>query len=90
MSAYGTISRPSLLPAGTTFLPREYLLPSGQGMTVFHFSATSGDALDEELLSYVSGVFAAVVEEGRTYPQLDGGGVQGFVSCSIIVVFVEG
>lgn len=73
MSAYGAIKRASEPLVAPKLLPRSYALPKGDNvLTVF---PVRRETVTEELITYLQGVFNAVVEEGRTYPQM---GVQSF------------
>lgn len=66
MSAYGTITRASATDP-STLVPRSLLLPNGAAMTVFPCTRAS---VAPELIEYLAAVFNAVVDEGRTYPQM--------------------
>ncbi|GAA6036864.1 hypothetical protein JCM8097_006320 [Rhodosporidiobolus ruineniae] len=68
MSPYGAISTPQRTTAGP-LLPRSYpLAKPGAALTVF---PVRRDTVPNELVEYLAGVFNDVVEEGRTYPQID-------------------
>jgi len=66
MSAYGTIVRASATDP-STLVPRSILLPNGDAITVFPCTRATVSA---ELVEYLAAVFNAVVDEGRTYPQM--------------------
>ncbi|KDE09755.1 hypothetical protein MVLG_00155 [Microbotryum lychnidis-dioicae p1A1 Lamole] len=71
MSAYGTITRPSITSATPPLEPRSFPLhdqdPSTKRLTVFPLTRST---IPEELIGYLQGVFNDVVKEGRTYPQM--------------------
>ncbi|ORY85403.1 hypothetical protein BCR35DRAFT_302888 [Leucosporidium creatinivorum] len=71
MSPYGGAPsyRPSAPAVPPTLLPRTFLLPGGAGKALTVFPVTR-ETVSDELVEYLRGVFNAVVEEGRTYPQL--------------------
>ncbi|BGP21766.1 hypothetical protein JCM10295v2_000641 [Rhodotorula toruloides] len=67
MSPYGgSISKPER--TGGPLVPRTYKLANLQALTVFPVSRKT---VPDELLAYLQGVFNDVVEEGRTYPQMN-------------------
>ncbi|BGP67363.1 hypothetical protein NBRC10513v2_000681 [Rhodotorula toruloides] len=67
MSPYGgSISEPER--TGGPLVPRTYKLANSQALTVFPVSRKT---VPDELLAYLQGVFNDVVEEGRTYPQMN-------------------
>ena len=79
MSAYGPITRAT---SSTPLVPRSYLLPTSSltspALTLFPLTRSTVPA---GLLSYLAGVFNAVVEEGRTYPQQEQLSEIGRASC---------
>ncbi|GAA5857250.1 hypothetical protein JCM8547_009398 [Rhodosporidiobolus lusitaniae] len=75
MSPYGAIQTPTRLTSGP-LLARSYpLAKPGAALTVF---PVRRDTVPDELVGYLAGVFNDVVEEGRTYPQMEKQTVESF------------
>lgn len=67
MSPYGgSIPKPER--TGGPLVPRTYKLANSQALTVF---PVSRETVPDGLLAYLQTVFNDVVEEGRTYPQMN-------------------
>ncbi|KAG0151816.1 hypothetical protein CROQUDRAFT_36247 [Cronartium quercuum f. sp. fusiforme G11] len=89
MSAYGELSRPTWTTTVGKLRARSYLLPeqtsntaTRKSLTVLPLVALPSNGQDEKLheavLEYLSELFDAIVEEGRSYPQEGKVGLEGF------------
>ncbi|PRQ72752.1 hypothetical protein AAT19DRAFT_16676 [Rhodotorula toruloides] len=85
MSPYGgSISEPER--TGGPLVPRTYKLANSQALTVFPVSRKT---VPDELLAYLQGVFNDVVEEGRTYPQMNPLSLDEFVPADCFVGILD-